>query len=49
MLHNAIIFLKRPPGGMKLSILICKAEKVDLCNQLFNDNGGLEFMEKYLS
>lgn len=36
MLHNVIVFLKRSPWDMKLMILVCKTQKVDLCNQLFN-------------
>lgn len=34
MLYNGIIFLKRSPWGIKLLILICKTQKVDLCNHL---------------
>lgn len=37
MLHNVITFLNRSSWDMKLLILICKTQKVDLCNQLFND------------
>lgn len=39
MLHSVIIFLNKSPWDTKLLILICKTQKVDLCNRLFNDTG----------